>query len=176
MLIGILTWILCSSNIKAQVNEHKSNFYIDIGAKYTPIEYLGGPSIGLHYQDCSQKFSFGLRKDFILSIGKFDMENSPYQLTRFNTYNYIDIFYSVKSDIKMGTGLGWIYEGGGENLKLNKEYGYPSASVIFQYKVSWFYAEIRGDIPLEKRRSEIDQGHLFPVSVALIYSFIPGNN
>ena len=78
--------------------------------------------------------------------------------------------------MKFGAGFGWIYDGKRENIKLNKVYGYASASIVIKYKIAWLFTEIRGDLPLEKSRPEIDQGHLFPVSIALIYSFIPSEN
>ena len=164
------------SKISAQEEGQKSFFYLNIGTKYTPIEYLGGPSIGLYFQERSDKFSIGLRKDLIMSVGKSDQSNNFYQLTKYYTYNYLDIFYKFKEKMKFGAGFGWIYDGKRENIKLNKVYGYASASIVIQYKIAWLFTEIRGDLPLEKSRPEIDQGHLFPVSIALIYSFIPSEN
>ena len=160
----------------AQVSETQCGFFIDAGIKYTPVEYLGGPSLGLYYQGRSQKFSAGVRKDFILSVGKTNSTDNSYKLTKYYTYNYLDFFYAVKGDFRLGAGLGWIYDGKTENIKFNSDYGYASGTVAARYKFSWLSAELRADIPLEKRRPEIDQGHLFPVSLAFLYSFSPAKN
>ncbi len=165
--------VLSTANtcINAQNNE-KFTLSLQAGVKYTPFEYLGGPLIGLYFHDKTDRFSLGLRKDFILAVGKTDITSRSYAVMRYHTYDYFDFGINFKKKLRAGAGLGWIYDGNGENIKLFDN-GYLCSSVFIQYKITKIYAEIRGDIPLEKYRPEIDQGHLFPVSLALVYSFTP---
>ena len=179
-IIIILGFFICISGYSQQQESY--SLFFSIGYKYTPLEYLGGPSFGLSLYNLDRRISINLRNDIIFSIGKnynfsgmSDLEF--YGITDYHTYNYLDIDYGFKNEkVIVSCGLGWIYTGRNENIKLNSDYGYLTSTVSVQYKYKWLIAELRGDIPLikyEKHLNQINHGLLFPVSIAFIYKFSP---
>src|SRR3972149_1143754 len=171
IILSIIFSTLTGITQKSTVNY---DIYLDFGLKYTPIEYLGGPILGISLDNPQNKIAFNLRNDIIFAVGVLKNDPvSPYQITDYHTYNYLDIDYKFSPKIRLSAGMGWIYEGKKENYKLNEESGYPSITLAFKYKVSWLTMEIRGDIPFEKYNKVIDQGHLFPISFGFTYKFLP---
>jgi hypothetical protein len=171
-ITGILVLLLLVlNNIQAQSNY---KIFADFGVKYTPLEYLGGPVAGISLENPDKKLSFNYRKDIIFSIGKYSYENySGYKLTDYNTYDYLDFAYKLKTKLKIFAGVGWIYNGKNENIKLNRQHGYSSASLGLNYPTDWLTLEVRGDIPLINYNKAVDSDFLFPVSFALYYHFSP---
>ena len=117
--------------------------------------------------------NFNYRRDYIFSIGKLPFQNtSNYQLTDYFTYDYFDVEYKITTKFSFSTGVGWIYQGKGLNVKLNTDYGYYSATFGLKYNIDWLTFEIRGDIPVSSyEQPAISNDFLFPVSLALYYHF-----
>ena len=156
--------------------QDKIKIYSNLGVKYTPLEYLGGPLVGLSVGKPNGKLMWNFRKDIIFSIEKLNYgvnNNLIFNLTNYHTYNYLDVDYKFSSKASVFIGGAWIYEGKTHNTVLNSQSGYYAATLGLKYKIDWLTFELRGDIPLEKYVSYIDQGHLFPVSFALYYKFRP---
>ncbi len=164
--------VLFLSNILTAQNKYK--IFLDFGIKYTPLEYLGGPAIGFSVDNPDKMFSFNYRKDAIFSIGKHSFENDlNFKLTDYYTYDYLDVSYKTKIKLKIFAGVGWIYNGKNENIKLNNEHGYYSATIGVNYPIDWLILEVRGDIPLNNYDRTVNSGFLFPVSFAMCYHFRP---
>lgn len=161
--------------------QEKSNLYVNFGMKYTPLEYMGGPLIGISAGKPNGKFMWNFRKDIILKISKLNLNNTSnlnYNLTDYNTYNYLDVDYKITEKFYATAGFSWISRQITYNsLSNSPQPVYFAATVAVKYKIDWLTLELRGDIPLEKNISNlIDQGHIFPVSLALYYRFRPKND
>jgi len=89
--------------------------------------------------------------------------------------NYLDVDYNWRPNKKhyFITSLGAGHISLGDQ---NNENGYFVLSATVRYKITWFYAVIRGDLPLSyyERHGVIDTA--FPVTLGLTYMFRPKKN
>lgn len=188
LLLSCLQFVL-----SAKAQEHKPlkrDLYLDVGFKYIPIDFIGGPVFGLSYHSPDKKLSFNLRYDVAFSIGKktqaivfpdsisYIAIDDHFSLENFQVRTYLESEYLVwqktHKKLSAGVGLGWIYLGDYSKLILNEESGYYCLSLSLKYKWSWFYIEPRIDVPI-KTNSRIHD-YNFPGSIALIYRFKPKAN
>ncbi len=121
---------------------------------------------------------------FLFRVEKILMDSLSYTrnfvLSTYHTINYLDLQYNIWQSKKhpgfLGLGLGWIYNGTKENLK-QESYGYGVISITFGYKITWFYTEIRGDIPLDLISNEKSkEAKIFPITLGLVYRMRPKNS
>jgi hypothetical protein len=175
-IIKLLIFVLIMVTQTANAQKEAYKLYIDLGIKYTPVEYLGGPVFGISLDNQNKKIGFNLRSDYIFSVGQKEQPVSEYIINSFNTYTYFDISYKFSDIFFVSLGAGWIYGGIGDNIMFNKDSGYPSGTISFKYTFDWITVELRGDIPLEDWDPIFDRGHLFPLSVACYYHFKPKKN
>jgi len=100
-------------------------------------------------------------------------------LSKFHTLNYIDVNYQFRQEKKhpliAGIGVGWIYYGDKQNYKFNNDHGYGVISLSLSYKVTWFWADIRVDVPWDLYMDDKTVGpdKLFPLTLGLSYRFKP---
>lgn len=148
----------------------KDNLRIVAGLKNTPLEYLGGPLFGFTYA-INETVDVSVRKDMLVSIGKSYLTRH-FVITDYHSYHYLDAAIKMgKTPWQLGGGLAWIYKGVGYNEFLNRESGYPAATVFCRRRIEWLDAELRFDIPLGENQKIIDQGYLAPLSIAVMYGF-----
>lgn len=162
------------------------DLYIDLGFNYVPIDYIGGPALGLSYYSPDKKLSINLRYDIGFSIGKgidsFKIDsiliNTPqdhFSLQQFQVRTFLEaellVWKSNKQKLFASAGFGWNYVGLDPKYILNESSGYYCLTVAAKYKISWFYIQPRIDIPVFNN-SNINE-RLFPGSIALIYRFKP---
>lgn len=161
------------------------DLYIDLGFKYVPFDYIGGPAFGLSYYSPDKKLSINFRYDIGFSIGKgvdadvidtmiFQSPQDHFSIQQFQVRTFLEaeflVWKSDKQKLFASAGLGWNYLGLDEKYLLNETSGYYCITVAAKYKLSWFYIEPRIDIPLSYDEHE---QKLFPGSIALIYRFKP---
>lgn len=185
VLLSII--LLMSVLAKAQDNKPLArDLYIDFGFKYVPIDYIGGPALGLSYYSPDKKLSINLRYDIGFSIGKgtdsfeidsimFSSPQDHFSLQQFQVRTFLEaellIWESNKNKLFASAGLGWNYVGLDQKYLLNESSGYYCLTVAAKYKISWFYIEPRVDIPVFN--NSYTNVRLFPGSIALIYRFKP---
>lgn len=133
---------------------------------------------------------FNLRQDIVLSLGRLPDEFPPdtatisytrrYGITHLNTQNYLELEYLLNRkksyQLSAHAGYGWLYVGKGENIRLNRDYGYPVITTAISYARSWYNLELRGDIPIKANYFAHYSGgfeRASPVSLALKYRFRP---
>ena len=174
----------------------KSNFFLNIGFSYIPLDYIGGPSIGLTLTNKEKPLGITLRSDYLIKIGRgsfynaFDtITNTPISITqsdkievlRFNQLIYIDIEYKLnkkpKCPLIAGLGFGWINTGEIENILLNRYHGYATLSPKLSYRHSWISFELRGNIPIKNNyfKSYYPFQRLVPLEFSMYYRFNPAN-
>lgn len=158
--------LLCVSFSYSQQSANQNNFCFLLGAKYTPIDYIGGGVIGA---SCSHdKFTLSLRNDVSMSINRID-SLAYFGITKFVLSNYLDLKYSFSSRANVSIGYGWV-SNKNTIVKLNKEFGYSVLSAGIDYNLSKnIFIELKGDIPLIEKKPYLDQNIQFPVSVCLFY-------
>ena len=164
----------------------KRDLYIDLGFKYTPFDYIGGPAFGLSLYSPDKKLAFNFRYDIGFSIGKgIDTEvidsiyiSTPqehFSIQNFQVRTFLEAEYLLwKADrqkLFASAGLGWNYMGLDQKVLLNESSGYYCLTIAAKYKINWFYIEPRVDIPISEFKYSGDK--LFPASIALIYRFKP---
>lgn len=181
-----LLLIISYFNSKAQeiIDKNKYNLYIEVGFDYKFSDYLPGLEVGALIYSPEKKISIASRNIFMFKIGQIAIDSvnysQDYHVTDYYTLNYLDLNYIFRQNTKhplfAGIGFGWIYTGGEQNVKLNKDYGYAVLSLSCSYKVTWFYIDIRGDIPLKSKDSKnVGPVNLFPITIGLSYKFLPKN-
>lgn len=175
-LINLLIIVFLSAvHVSSQSKDDIYNINLELGIKYTPIEWIGGPLLGLGLESESKKVGVHFRNDIVLSVGQDPIQTeSTYRLVRYHTYNYLDIDYKLTNKLSTGAGIGWIFLVG-ENNRFNSENGYTIATVFLKYNIKWLTFELRGDIPLEQyeEKKVVGPEFLFPVSLGCYYSFSP---
>jgi len=181
--IFILITMLASAQDKKPLAR---DLYIDFGFKYVPIDYIGGPALGLSYYSPDKKLSINLRYDIGFSIGKgidsFEIDSimisnpqDHFSLQQFQVRTFLEaellVWESNKQKLFASAGFGWNYVGLDPKYILNESSGYYCLTVAAKYKISWFCIQPRIDIPVFNN-SYINE-RLFPGSIALIYRFKP---
>jgi hypothetical protein len=161
----------------------KYDLNLEVGFNYKFSDYLPGFSLNGVIYSPNNKFSFASRNVFLLKVEKILIDTINYsrsfQLSAFHTLNYLDVNYnfnqSKKHPFYVGLGVGWIYDGSKENVKLNRDYGYGVMSLTFSYKITWFFLDFRGDIPFDfnQDNSSVGPEKLFPITIGLSYRFLP---
>jgi hypothetical protein len=181
----IIICILSTYHSLAQENKTGSKYDLnmEVGVNYKFADYLPGFCLNGVVYSPYKKFSFASRNVFLLKVEKVLIDSINYsrsfQLSKFHTLNYLDLIYNFNQGKNhpffVGLGVGWIYNGRKENIKLNKGYGYGVMSLTFSYKVTWFFFDFRGDIPFDfyKDDSSVGPEKLFPITIGITYRFLP---
>ncbi|MBW6460991.1 MAG: hypothetical protein K0B08_10505 [Bacteroidales bacterium] len=161
------------------------DLHLEFGANYKIGDWLSGFCINGTIYSSDKRFSIASRNIILLKIERMLIDSINYSrnylLSNFHTLNYIDFNCYFRQKTKhpfySGIGIGWIYNGTRENYKQD-EYGYGVISLTFGYKVTWFYIEMRGDIPFDLFDSDtgLSVHKLFPVTLGLYYRFLPKSN
>lgn len=113
----------------------------------------------LSLRNPDKRLSFNLRQDIVLSLGLFPdyfpqdtfvlAYTYKYGITHLNTQNYLEIecLLNRKKGYQLSAhaGYGWLYLGEGENIRLNRGYGYSVITTAISYARSWYNLELRGD-------------------------------
>jgi hypothetical protein len=167
---GILILII-SAQIGTLFSQEKSEscaFKIFTGAKYTPIDYIGGGIFGVSLT--KNKYSFTIRNDISLSIVK----KNPFGyfgIDKYRVYSYFDVHYLFHKKLSASLGYGWI-SNKDEIHRFNHGYGYSSISIGFNYFIlENIVLELKGDISFVDWNSPVNQNIAFPVAFGLIYCF-----
>lgn len=184
-IILLLFLLFAGYALYAQENENKPKYdlSVGIGAKYVVFDYLGGGLLELSLRNPNKRLSFNLRQDIVLSLGLFPDYfpqdtlvldyTRKYGITNLNTQNYLELEYLLNRkksyQLSAHAGYGWLYLGEGENIRLNRDYGYPLITTAISYARSWYNIELRGDIPIVSGIG----GRTSPISLALKYRFRP---
>lgn len=156
----------CSLHLFSQENRVSSNFSIITGLKYTPIDYVGGGILGVSYKH--NKFTFSLRNDISMVVEKVDTLYY-FGISKYRVYNYLDIHYNLNDKFCVSIGYGWI-SNSNQIHRFSSEYGYHVISTGINYWISnKTILELKGDLPLSKWNSLIDQNLAFPVSFGIKY-------
>lgn len=151
-------------------NKDAISFHFQAGVKYTPLEYLGGPALGLNMKLPNERINLSIRKDMIFSLAS-EENDTRYVISDYHTYNYLTIGYGIVDNlIMLGAGAAWIYNGTGENRLFNPGSGYYAITTFVRYAINPLDVELRGDIPIGTNQKVFDQGYLSPVSLAVTYS------
>jgi hypothetical protein len=159
--------LMCFSFLYSQEN-NKASFKILAGAKYTPIDYIGGGILG--FSITKNKIAFSFRHDISLSVLR-DRTSHYFGISEYRTYKYFDFHYLFNKKVHATLGYGWIAHKD-EAFQLRDEYGYSVISLGINYAISEnIILELKGDIPLVNLHSPVDQNIAFPASLALIYAF-----
>jgi hypothetical protein len=185
LLLSICMLFLMLNNTQSQNSNsnHKYDLYFEIGPNYKIGDWLWGLCLNGSIYSPSKRLSFASRNIFLFKIERMIIDSVLYtkdfKLSQYHTLNYIDINYCFKQNkrhpIIAGIGIGWIYNGEKENYKLEQDYGYGVISCSFSYKVTWFYIDVRGDIPLKLFTNDLHFEQLFPISLGLSYRMKPQN-
>ncbi len=183
LMTGLILFVF---EAKSQEPDNKDayNLYLETGINYKFFDYLPGFSLNGVVYSPNKRLSFASRNIFMFKVEKVLIDSVNYsmdfQLSTFHTLNYLDVCYKFgfqrKHPIYAGLGLGWIYNGTKENVKLNKEYGYGVLSLTFCYKVTWFYIDLRGDVPFDfykKDANKVGPDKLCPITIGISYRFLP---
>ena len=181
-------FIFLSGQIFAQSDSTKTPYDLNLEAGgYTKIGIHGlGFNFVLHSP--TKKLSFAFRNRFFMRIektintqasGQYTTYTDYFVIAQYFTLNYVEADYcwniGKKRLIETGLGFGWAYNSEKENIKWHNDYGYAVLSGSVNYKVTWFYLEIRGDVPIFTAYKVKDRGPArhFPVTVGIFYRFKP---
>ncbi len=162
-------FVVCLSFVTLYSQESKSNisFKIIAGAKYTPIDYIGGGIFG--FSVSKNNFAFSVRNDVSLSLVK-DNASNYYGINKYRTCKYFDIHYFFNKKLSTSLGYGWISNKNEIHI-LSREFGYSVISLGVNYLISEnIILELKGDIPFVDLNSPVDQNIAFPASIGLIYT------
>lgn len=165
----LLVCLLFSSFLYAQ--EATKNTYqlaVTLGAKFIPIDYLGGFAMGLKVQHPTRRLGFSFRRDISFEV-KVPIYDANYRITRYQSFNYLTVDYQLIENLSVASGLAWIRRNRADKFDTKDYY---AISVATSYQVDWLTIELRGDIPFENQKL-IERGHAFPISMALTYNFTP---
>lgn len=179
IVASILLFILMTLIGLAQEKNQPYDFDIEIGVNYQPFQYLGGFSLNGVVQAPGRKLGFAFRNIFLFHFGQGYFNNGTstnyFVLSEFYSMNYLDVDYNWRPNKRnyFITSLGAGHISIGEQ---NNENGYFVLSATVRYKVTWFYAVIRGDLPLSyyERKGIVDTA--FPLTLGLTYMFKPKRN
>ena len=142
-LILLLNSFYAATAQSDKVNE-KYDLYIDIGLKYAFD--ISGIALGLSIYSPSKKLSLSFRQDFLASIGAKDyyiglndssnlfIQTNKIDFVRYHTQNYFELAYIVHPKITTSLGYGWVFAGSKENVRFNRDYGYPILSLAVSYQ------------------------------------------
>ncbi len=175
-------------------NSNKKERYslcVDIGAK--SVFLAVGPSIGLSLYSPHKKVSFNLRGDFPIEIGRdysiqfapldtnylypFIVVDRKVSVLRLMKFTYFDIDYRLtnkQNKLFIGTGMSIVNRDIDELYGLNSSFQLRNTICVttsVKYNISWFFLELRGDIPIQK--FHYNYFDPWPVSLALMYRFKP---
>ena len=178
--------------LTAQEKEPKNKLYLDIGTAYLPIDYVGGPSLGLTVINKKYDFGFTIRNDYMIRLERgytYDTISTNffgvnYGGQKIEIHDYYKLFYFdafinlenyIHTPFSFGVGYGWINTNYQSNTMFNPECGYAVLSVKADYKISWLTLEIRGNIPIKKNYfdSYYPYNNLFPIEISAFYRFRP---
>lgn len=164
----------------AQEKNQPYDLNIELGVNYQPFQYLGGFSFNGVVQASERRLGFALRNIFLFGFGpglnsNGTISNYYYVLNDLYVMNYIDIDYNWRPNKKhyliTSLGAGHISIG-----NQNNENGYFVLSATVRYKVTWFYAVVRGDLPLSYYELHGIVDTAFPLTIGLTYMFKPKRN
>jgi hypothetical protein len=188
----IFLCLIFQNSLAQDSNPKPRDLYVNLGFNYVPIDYIGGPSVGLSLYSPDKKLSFNFRYDMGFSFGRgsvvqtidtvsYITDDNKISLQKYNIRTYIEAEYLLKKfkqhSVYASAGLGWIFPGETLNYLLNEETGYYNLTLATRYKFSWFSIEPRVFIPVfndnELYKGGSHHPTLFPLSVSLIYKFKP---
>lgn len=181
LFIGLLFVLSKISFAQSTEGSAKYDLNIGIGAMYKIGEWIPGFELSGIIYSPERKISFGSRNIFLMKIEKIKIDSISYSnnfvLSRYHALNYFDFQYNLWQKTRhpsfFGIGLGWVYNGSKENYK-QETYGYGVISFTLGYKVTWFYVDLRGDIPFDifsNKNAKVVK--LFPVTLGLTYRILP---
>jgi hypothetical protein len=166
-IVLVIFVLMCFSFLYSQENNNKISFKILTGAKYTPIDYIGGGILG--FSITKNNFAFSFRNDISLSVIR-DNTSNYFGVNKYRTYKYFDFQYSFSKKIRTTLGYGWISNKDEIHI-LHNYYGYSVISIGINYVISEnIILELKGDIPFVDLHSPDDQNVAFPACLALIYT------
>jgi len=178
-LTCILLFVIMTVIGFSQEKNQPYDLNIETGINYQPFQYLGGFSFNGVVQAPGRKLGFALRNIFLFNFGQGYSSNGTstnyFVLSEFYAMNYLDIDYNWRPKKKnyLITSLGAGHISVGDQ---NNENGYFVLSATIRYKVTWFYAVIRGDLPVSYNEFHGIVDTAFPLTLGLTYIFKPKRN
>ena len=156
-----------TTNLQSQDKKQIIKTNLEIGAKYTPFDYIGGIAMGIDFY--KGRYGFSFRNDISFSILKKDSA-SYYGIYEYRGYRYLNFIFNFYKNSSVFLGIGLI-------SRPDTIYGvsdfysaYTVMSIgLFQKLSENIIFELRGDISLEKSHQVFEDYHAFPLSIAITY-------